>query len=336
MTKRILITLGEPAGIGPDIAIQAAQRAWPVELIAIADPVLLTARAKTLRLPLHLSEANLTATAETHRAGTLKIIPQTLTETVMPGTLNAKHAQSIIHALTQATQLAKTGQVDALITGPVHKGIINQAGLPFTGHTEFFEKETRSEGTVMLFVVGSLKVALLTTHVPLSAVSQAITPEKLEKTIRILHKSLQQQFNIAHPRILVCGLNPHAGEGGFLGREEIDCIAPTLVALQQAGFHLQGPLAADTLFTAKQLQQGDAILAMYHDQALPVVKYIGFDEAVNITLGLPFIRTSPDHGVALDVAGRGKARPNSFIKAIEWAITLSGDHHVHLEKRHQS
>ena len=264
-TQRVVITPGEPAGIGPDLVVQLAQREWPVELVVCADATLLTDRAAMLGLPLTLA---------------------------------------------------------ALITGPVHKGVINDAGIPFTGHTEFFEERSQAKKVVMMLATEELRVALATTHLPLRDIADAITPALLHEVIAILHHDLRTKFGIAEPRILVCGLNPHAGEGGHMGTEEIDTIIPVLDELRAQGMKLNGPLPADTLFQPKYLDNADAVLAMYHDQGLPVLKYQGFGRGVNITLGLPFIRTSVDHGTALELAGRGKADVGSFITALNLAIKM--------------
>jgi len=321
-TKRILVTPGEPAGIGPDIVIQIAQLPWPVELVAIADPDLLTQRAKQLGLPLRLITGDSGQGQESHQPGSLKIIPVKLNIPAEPGTLNAGNSEYVLRTLEIAADLCKKNMADAVVTGPVHKGIINQANIPFTGHTEFFAHFCQVQHTVMLFVVDQMKVALATTHIPLAKVPHAITKERLHLVLSILNSELQQKFHIKSPRMLVCGLNPHAGEGGYLGREEIDVIAPVLKELQEQNYIVDGPLPADTIFTPKNLEQADVVLAMYHDQALPVVKYAGFGHAVNVTLGLPFVRTSVDHGTAIGIAGTGAADAGSMKAAIELAIKI--------------
>lgn len=324
--KRILITPGEPAGIGPDITILAAQRDWPVELIVVADPEMMAARAAQLNCPLQLIPITLDKhvhTSTPHQAGILKIIPVDLSSPVRPGELNVAAADYVLRTLHVAAFLCQEKQAHAIVTGPVNKQIMNQAGLPFTGHTEFFAQFAQVERTLMLFVVDQLKIALATTHLPLAAVPQAINQLDLRRSLYLLHGALQRQFDVVNPRILVCGLNPHAGEGGYLGREEIDIIAPVIADLKTQGLNIEGPLAADTIFTSKYLREADAVLAMYHDQALPLVKYVGFGQAVNVTLGLPFVRTSVDHGTALTVAGTGLADPGSLIAAIELAIKLN-------------
>lgn len=323
MIPHLLLTPGEPAGIGPDITVMAAQKTFPAALTVIADPTLLMARAAQLKLPLKIQEATPQAAACPHIAGTLNVIPVTLRTPVIAGKTDPANAAYVIETLTLAATQCRHKTADAIVTGPVHKAILNDAGIPFSGHTEFFAEQAGVEKTVMLFVVDKLKVALATTHLPLNQVANHITHDSLTRTITILHHEMKQRFNIAAPRILICGLNPHAGENGYLGREEIDVITPALVKLRQSGMNLIGPLPADTLFTQHYLAHADAVLAMYHDQALPLVKYIGFGHAVNVTLGLPFIRTSVDHGTAFDMAGNGKADPGSLEAAINLAITLA-------------
>lgn len=320
--KRVLITPGEPAGIGPDITISIAQKPWDAEIIVIADPRLLMERASQLKLPLRLVEADLNKPT-VHQPGTLKYIACRLNESVTTGKLNSNNVPYVMKTLRLAAKLCFSQQADALVTGPVNKSVINQAGVSFSGHTEFLAEAAHVSLTVMLFVVDHLKVALLTTHLPLADVSKAITRERLSATLMLLHDELTKKFHIISPRISVCGLNPHAGEGGYLGREEIDIITPLLAQLREQNYHIQGPLPADTLFTPHALAETDAVLGMYHDQVLPIVKYIGFGHAVNMTLGLPFIRTSVDHGTALDIAGSGKADAGSMMKALELAIKLA-------------
>ncbi|YCI81026.1 4-hydroxythreonine-4-phosphate dehydrogenase PdxA [Enterobacteriaceae bacterium] len=322
MTPRVIITPGEPAGIGPDLVVQLAQRDWPVELVIAADPALLTERAALLGLPLTLRPYAAQQPAAPQAAGTLTLLPLALQTPVTPGTLDVRNGQYVVDTLARACDGAMSGEFAALITGPVHKGIINDAGIPFTGHTEFFEARSHSEKVVMMLATEELRVALATTHLPLRDVADAITAESLRQVLEVLYRDLQQKFGIAAPHVLVCGLNPHAGEGGHMGREEIDTIAPVLEQLRSEGMHLSGPLPADTLFQPKYLDHADAVLAMYHDQGLPVLKYQGFGRAVNITLGLPFIRTSVDHGTALELAGRGTADVGSFTTALNLAIKM--------------
>ena len=297
---------------------------WPCELIVIADPKLLSERAKQLNLSLQFIECDLSKTPEKHVAGTLNYLPVALAVPVKAGVLNADNAKYVIDTLTLASDLCLSHKADAIVTGPVHKAILNEASIPFRGHTEFFAQRANVKLTVMLFVLREFKVALLTTHLPLSEVARNVTPELLGNTLDIIEKELQNRFDISKPRILVCGLNPHAGENGYLGREEIDIITPTLDALRKKGKNILGPLSADTIFTPKQIANADVVLAMYHDQALPLVKYLGFGDAVNVTLGLPYIRTSVDHGTALELAGTGKADASSLSAAVISAIEMAG------------
>ncbi|MCE0811865.1 4-hydroxythreonine-4-phosphate dehydrogenase PdxA [Buttiauxella sp. A2-C1_F] len=320
--QRVVITPGEPAGIGPDLVIALAQRDWPVEVVVAASPELLLERAALLGLPLQLIPYSPDAPASPQTAGTLTILPIALRAPVKPGLLDVKNGKYVVDMLARACDGCIKGEFAALITGPVHKGIINDAGIPFIGHTEFFEERSHSEKVVMMLATEELRVALVTTHLPLKAISDAITPELLRQIITILYHDLQTKFGIAQPHVLVCGLNPHAGEGGHMGTEEIDTIIPVLNEMRGLGMKLSGPLPADTLFQPKYLDNADAVLAMYHDQGLPVLKYQGFGRAVNITLGLPFIRTSVDHGTALDLAGQGKAEVGSFITALNLAIKM--------------
>lgn len=319
---RVAITPGEPAGIGPDLTVQLAQRNWPVELVVCADGEVLRQRAAQLGLPLTLQPWQPDRAPQPQQAGTLTLLQIDTAQPVVPGQLCVANGAYVLETLARACDGALRGEFAALITGPVHKGVINDAGIPFTGHTEFFADRADGDRVVMMLATESLRVALATTHLPLKDVSAAITRESLHEVITILHQDLQQKFGLAQPHIFVCGLNPHAGEGGHMGREEIDTITPALDALRQQGIRLTGPLPADTLFQPKYLQHADAVLAMYHDQGLPVLKYQGFGRAVNITLGLPFIRTSVDHGTALELAGLGQAEPGSFITALNLAITM--------------
>lgn len=321
-THRVVITPGEPAGIGPDLVIHLAQRDWPVELVVCADGALLSERATLLGLPLSLLPYSPNESAQPQRAGTLTLLSVPLRAPVTPGELNVQNGHYVVDTLARACDGCLSGEFAALITGPVHKGIINDAGVPFTGHTEFFEERSHAAKVVMMLATEELRVALATTHLPLKDVSDAITVDLLDEVITILHHDLQTKFGIAHPHILVCGLNPHAGEGGHMGTEEIDTIIPVLNTLRAKGMNLSGPLPADTLFQPKYLDNADAVLAMYHDQGLPVLKYQGFGRGVNITLGLPFIRTSVDHGTALELAGHGKAEVGSFITALNLAIKM--------------
>lgn len=320
---RIALTPGEPAGIGPDIVIQNAQSSRPAEVIAICSRELLLARAEQLGLPLQLIDYDPgKRDPRVSAAGELMIFPVKLHTNCVAGQLDPGNAGYVLDTLDIALDLGLTGVVDAIVTGPVHKEIINEAGVAFTGHTEYLATACKAD-PVMMLANEDFRVALATTHLPLSEVSKAITAEGLSRVIKILHNDLQNKFGIAAPQILVCGLNPHAGEGGHLGMEEIDVITPTLDSLRKSGMQLVGPLPADTLFTEKYLDQADAVLAMYHDQGLPVLKFAGFGKAVNITLGLPIIRTSVDHGTALDLAGTGKASAESLSYAIKQALILA-------------
>lgn len=320
--QRIVITPGEPAGIGPELVVQLAQRDWPMELVICADPQLLADRALTLGLPLTLLPYDANLPAQPQQARTLTVLPVALQAQVVPGQLSVANGSYVVDTLARACDGCLSGEFAALVTGPVHKGVINDAGVPFTGHTEFFEARSGTAKVVMMLATEALRVALATTHLPLREVADAITPALLRDVITILYHDLQNKFGIAHPHVLVCGLNPHAGEGGHMGSEEIDIIIPLLEALRAEGMNLSGPLPADTLFQPKYLDRADAVLAMYHDQGLPVLKYQGFGRGVNITLGLPFIRTSVDHGTALELAGQGKADVGSFITALNLAIKM--------------
>ena len=324
MPHRIAITPGEPAGIGPDLCVTIAQHPPPdAELVIVADAELLSQRAKQLGLSLSLKHFDPSAPIAVNRPGELSVLQVTLNEPVSPGELNMANAKYVLHTLRTAADFAMQRKCDAMVTGPVQKSIINEAGLDFTGHTEFLAEYCNQELTVMMLATEGLRVALATTHLPLRAVPEAISTELLEKIIRILHKDLRIKFGIDNPTILVCGLNPHAGEGGYLGREEIEIIEPVLSKLQSDGLDLIGPLPADTLFTTKYLDHADAVLSMYHDQGLPVLKYKGFGSASNITLGLPIIRTSVDHGTALDLAGSGQGNTGSLYNAIATAIQMA-------------
>ncbi len=317
--KRLAITPGEPAGIGPDILIQLAQQNYQDELVAICDPDLLRERAQLLNLPLTIERFDPSSEPSPSIARSIKVLPVKLGATVTPGKLNSKNAAYVLETLATAAHGCLDNTFDALVTAPVHKGVINEAGIPFTGHTEFLEDITKTQKVVMMLATEGLRVALATTHLPLSQVPSSITTELLEEVIGVLHSDLINQFGILSPKIIIAGLNPHAGEGGHMGREEIEIIEPTLQKLRTQGLDLIGPLPADTLFTPKYLAHCDAVLAMYHDQGLPVLKYKGFGKAVNITLGMPIIRTSVDHGTALDLAGTGTADTGSLSLALHYA-----------------
>lgn len=319
---RLVITPGEPAGIGPDITLRIAQQNFNAEIFVIADPDLLAQRAQLLGLDVQLNIFDkLPTDLNKHRAGQLNILPVKLATPCVPGKLNSKNSRYVLDCLNMASQYCLNDEASAMVTGPVHKGIINEAGISFTGHTEFLAVLSNSK-PVMMLATESLRVALATTHLPLSQVSRAITTDSLNYIISTLHDFLLNQCRIENPNILVCGLNPHAGENGHLGMEEIEVIEPAILHCKQMGMNITGPTPADTAFTTSSLKRTDAVLAMYHDQGLPVLKHTGFGKAVNITLGLPFIRTSVDHGTALDLAGRGKADINSMLAAINMATTL--------------
>jgi 4-hydroxythreonine-4-phosphate dehydrogenase len=319
---RLALSVGEPGGIGPDLAVMAAQRARDSELVAFADPDLLARRARALGLPLKLEAHDPGEPPRASEPGRLVVAPVALAKAAAPGRLDAENARSTLTVLKQAFEACLDGHCEALVTAPLHKGIINESGIPFSGHTEYLATLSGGVTPVMVLATGGLRVALVTTHLPLTDVPAAITPTRLTHTLKILHAGLVRDFAIAAPRILVLGLNPHAGESGYLGREEIDVITPVLDALREAGLRLEGPLPADTAFVPARLAQADAVLAMYHDQGLPVLKHAGFGHAVNITLGLPIVRTSVDHGTALDLAGTGRADPTSLEAAIAQAETL--------------
>ena len=323
MIPRIAFTPGEPAGIGPDLAVMLAQKARPQEIVALADPELLRQRAHLLGLPLILREFEPCSASRPGAPGELLVVPQALQTPVTPGHLDPGNSAYVLHCLGTALNGCQSGLFEAMVTGPVHKGVINDAGIHFSGHTEYLAQKTGVPRVVMMLATEGLRVALATTHLPLREVADAITAPLLDQILDILHQSLKRDFGLDKPRILVCGLNPHAGEGGYLGREEIDLLEPLLERHRAAGKHLVGPLPADTLFTPKNLDSADAVLAMYHDQGLPVLKYRGFGRAANITLGLPIIRTSVDHGTALDLAGTGAIDSGSLDTALAYAQLMA-------------
>ncbi|MDT9587073.1 MAG: 4-hydroxythreonine-4-phosphate dehydrogenase PdxA [Candidatus Arsenophonus melophagi] len=322
ITNAIVLTGGEPAGIGPDLLIELAQQNWPVQLVVCADPDLLINRANQLGLELKLTVYEPGSIKHGQSAKTLTILPIKLPTTVKVGQLNKKNSTYVIETLTRACDGCMTGEFSALVTSPVHKGIINDAGISFTGHTEFLAKRTKVKKAVMMLATETLRIALATTHVPLKKVADTITFNLLQQVIYILNSELKAKFGIKIPIIYICGLNPHAGECGYIGYEEINTIIPVIKQLRYEGLKLYGPFPADSVFQKKYMSQADAILAMYHDQGLPVLKHQSFGSAVNITLGLPFIRTSVDHGTAIELAGSGKANANSFITALKLAISM--------------
>lgn len=299
-----------------------AQQAWPIPIIAFADPTLLQQRASELGIPINLSCVD-DIPSKPSPAGELYVWPISLQTACVSGQLNHSNASYVLETLRQATQHCIDGKCSALVTAPLHKGIINDAGIPFSGHTEFLAEMTNAYPVMMLACPG-LRVALATTHLPLRDVPDAISKELLEKVIRILHKDLVERYAIAEPNILVCGLNPHAGESGHMGREEIEVIEPVLDMLREEGMRLSQPMPADTLFTPRHLDNANAVLAMFHDQGLPVLKHKGFGSAVNVTLGLPIIRTSVDHGTACELAGTGEIDSGSLIAAVNEAMKLAG------------
>ncbi|MFQ6573727.1 4-hydroxythreonine-4-phosphate dehydrogenase PdxA [Pseudomonas sp. UM16] len=322
--QRFALTPGEPAGIGPDLCLLLAAHAQPHPLIAITSCDLLAERATQLGVAISLLPVTPEAFPDQPApAGSLYVWDTPLQNPVVAGQLDKANAAFVLDTLTRAGQGCLDGHFVGMITAPVHKGVINESGIAFSGHTEFLADLTGTAQVVMMLATRGLRVALVTTHLPLRDVADAITAERLERVTRILHADLQQKFGIPNPRILVCGLNPHAGEGGHLGHEEIDTIEPTLARLRSEGMDLRGPLPADTLFTPKYLEHCDAVLAMYHDQGLPVLKYKGFGAAVNVTLGLPIIRTSVDHGTALDLAGTGRIDTGSLQVALETAYQMA-------------
>lgn len=321
MTLRLALTPGEPSGIGADILISLVQSGCDHELVAYADPQLMQQRAAQLGLTLILREPGVAA--QPLAPGELAIVPVTLAQPTVAGELNKANAPYVLACLDAAVDACQTNYCQAMITGPVQKSIINDAGFAFSGHTEYLADKTSTPLVVMMLATSELRVALATTHLPLRDVADSITQSSLGQVIDILIADLKSKFGISKPSILVCGLNPHAGESGHLGREEIEIIKPVLNQFRQQGIDLIGPLPADTLFTPKYLDRADAVLAMYHDQGLPVLKFQGFGRAANITLGLPIIRTSVDHGTALDLAGSGNADHGSLHTAIQVAADMA-------------
>jgi 4-hydroxythreonine-4-phosphate dehydrogenase len=327
MIPRIAVTSGEPAGVGPELCLTLAARSLECELVCLADPALLAERARLtgarLALEPYAAHARRDSVRNPQRPGTLLVEPFALRVPSAPGKLDPRNSPYVLELLDRAVDGALAGEFDAVVTAPVHKGVISDAGVAFLGHTEYFAHRAHARRPVMMLTTGTLRVALATTHLPLKAVSGALSIESLCETAAILARELEQRFGIAQPRIAVCGLNPHAGEGGYLGDEELTVIGPAVRRMQESGIRASGPLPADTAFVPQMLAAFDAVLAMYHDQGLPVVKFAGFDHAVNVTLGLPFVRTSVDHGTALDLAGSGRADPGSLAAALELAVELT-------------
>jgi 4-hydroxythreonine-4-phosphate dehydrogenase len=323
MIRRLLVTAGEPAGIGPDLCLQLAGH-WPnTEIVVLADKQLLAHRAQHLDLDIRFESFDIDMPAKENAAQQLKVWHHPLANAAIAGQLDTANSAYVLATLDSACDACLSGQAHAMITAPVHKAVINDSGIAFSGHTEYLQQRCHQEKVVMMLASEKMRVALATTHLPLQEVPAAITPDSLSQVINILHAELRHKFNTDKPCIYVCGLNPHAGEDGHLGREELDVIIPTLDALRQQGINLVGPLPADTLFSPANLSQADCVLAMYHDQGLPVLKYAGFGAAVNITLGLPIIRTSVDHGTALDLAGTGQASASSLLEAVRQAQLMS-------------
>ena len=324
MAPLIAVTSGEPAGVGPELCLRLVERDWsPARLVVLADRTLLAERARAVDFQGQLRDWSPGLAPE---PATLDVLHIPLARPAHAGRLDVANSPYVLQLLDRAIAgctAREANEFAALVTAPVHKGVINDAGIPFTGHTEYLAEKTATPRVVMMLVGGGLSVALATTHLPLSAVPAAITQESLEQTLRIVHAEMQRKYAIADPRILVAGLNPHAGEGGYLGREEIDVIAPLLERLRAQGMKLVGPLPADTMFTPPLLAQGDCVLAMYHDQGLTALKYASFGQGINVTLGLPIIRTSVDHGTALELAGTGRADPGSLFVAVEQAIEMA-------------
>src|SRR5712671_5420009 len=293
----IALTSGEPAGIGPELCVMLAKEALPARIVAIGDRSLLSGSPSVEHVPLERPR--------------------------VPGKLDPANSRYVLQILDRAVRGCLAGEYDAMVTAPVQKSVINDAGIPFTGHTEYLPEHAKAEHVVMMLVGGGLRVALATTHLPLAQVPKAINKDDLLRTLRVLDHDLKQRFKIKRPRILVAGLNPHSGESGHLGREDIEVIAPAIASAARSGIDAKGPIPADTLFVPERLREADCVLAMYHDQGLPVLKYASFGRGVNVTLGLPFVRTSVDHGTALDIAGTGRADPGSLIEAVKLAIELA-------------
>jgi len=320
---RIAVTAGEPAGIGPDIVLELANHDWPVELVVFGSRSVLEARANQLH-NVQLRDYRPEQNPEPSKAGQLTISDINYPAPVVAGKLNQDNAVAVVDSLRRACEGCLSGEFAGMVTAPVQKSIINDAGIAFSGHTEFLAELCGDELPVMMLASESLRVALVTTHLPLRAVPDAITAERLQNITRTVSRDLENRFGINNPAIAVLGLNPHAGEDGHLGHEETEVIIPALNELRSEGLNITGPLPADTAFTQQSLKGFDGVIAMFHDQGLPVVKHAGFGEVVNITLGLPIVRTSVDHGTALDLAGSGRANPRSLLEATRVAISMAG------------
>lgn len=323
-TRRIVLTSGEPAGIGPDLCIEVARRDHDFELVIAGDRSLLSSRAAALGNSLTIGPYDPSVPPAPHRGGTVKLLERRLHEPARAGCLDTANSAYVLSLLDAAADGCLKGEFAAMVTAPVHKGVIADAGIPFTGHTEYLAQRLGCPQPVMLLVAGDLRVAVATTHLPLRAVPDALSRELLASILDVLNEGLQKRFRIPRPRILVCGLNPHAGEGGHLGLEEIEVIGPAIEAARHRGIDARGPVPADTAFTPASLEDGDAVLAMFHDQGLPVLKHAGFGRGVNVTLGLPIVRTSVDHGTALDLAATGRADPGSLVAALDLAAWIAG------------
>ncbi len=320
---RIVLTAGEPAGIGPDIVLEALLASYSAAVTVIGDGRVLNERASQLGLEVDIVSIRREGLSTPHRAGRISVIEIPVDKPVKPGQLDLANTDAVIRGIDLATDLCLNHQADAMVTAPVHKAILNEAGIPFRGHTEWIAQRAGGTMPVMMLASPSLRVGLATTHLPLAEVPRAITREHLTQTLEIMSRDLGRLYGLDSPRIGVLGLNPHAGEGGYLGMEEVETILPVVQALQSQGMPLVGPLPADTAFNPATMSRLDAILAMYHDQGLPVIKYQGFGHVVNVTLGLPLVRTSVDHGTALDLAGTGRACADSLMAAIHLAVDFT-------------
>ena len=315
----LVVTSGEPSGVGPELCARLPERKWPAHLVVLGDTELIEERLERAGYAMVVRPWQKGMQPE---AGVFDVLHCPLACPALSGKLNPRNAAYVLSMIDSALDGCTKGIFDGMVTGPVHKGVICDAGMPFSGHTEYLAARTKTPHVVMMLVGGGMRVALATTHLPLADVPKALTQDGLTRTLEILHQGLGASFGLYKPHIMVAGFNPHAGEGGHIGREEIDIIIPVLERLRAKGMCLTGPVSADTLFTPYNLRDADAVLAMYHDQGLPVLKHISFGSGVNVSLGLPFIRTSVDHGTALDLAGSGKADPGSLFAAVELAIDM--------------